>query len=143
MIKVNFLKRSYLNLYLIKNLLVLGCKSWSRGHKSKLYFLPIMFPSKKIFITKFITGIVGNEKCDLEKHTECLFGLSSSFSSWLNSITDSNECDTLSLFTLREKCPCLELFLSAFSRIWTEYREIRNISRYLVQMQQNVDQDNS
>ena len=28
---------------------------------------------------------------------------------------------------LREKCPYLELFWSAFSRIWTEYGEIRSI----------------
>ena len=39
--------------------------------------------------------------------------------------------------TLREKCPHLELFWSAFSRIWTEYGEICR------QMRENVDQNNS
>ena len=34
----------------------------------------------------------------------------------------------------REKCPHLELFWSAFSRIWTEYGEILPISPYLVWM---------
>ena len=29
--------------------------------------------------------------------------------------------------TLRKKCPYSELFRSAFSRIWTEYGEIRSI----------------
>ena len=44
---------------------------------------------------------------------------------------------------LREKCPCLELFWSVFSRIQTEYGEIRNISPYSVQMRENTDQNNS
>ena len=30
--------------------------------------------------------------------------------------------------TVRKKCPYLELFWSAFSRIWTEYGEIRSVS---------------
>ena len=45
--------------------------------------------------------------------------------------------------TLREKCPCSELFWSAFSRIWTEYREILRISPYLVRMRENADKNNS
>ena len=43
---------------------------------------------------------------------------------------------------LREKCPYLELFWSAFSRIRTEYREIRSTSPYPVQMRKNADQNN-
>ena len=43
----------------------------------------------------------------------------------------------------RENCPYLELFWFAFSRIRTEYVEIRHISLYSVQMQENVDQNNS
>ena len=39
-----------------------------------------------------------------------------------------------------EKCPYSALFLSAFSRIWTEYGEIR--SSYSVRMRKNVDQNN-
>ena len=35
---------------------------------------------------------------------------------------------------LHEKCPYSELFWSAFSRIWTEYREI---------LRKNADQNNS
>ena len=44
---------------------------------------------------------------------------------------------------LREKCPCPELFWSAFYRIWTEYRGILRISFYSVPMKENVDQNNS
>ena len=44
---------------------------------------------------------------------------------------------------LRKKCPYLELFLSVFSRIWTEYGEILRISPYSVRMRENTDQNNS
>ena len=40
-------------------------------------------------------------------------------------------------------CPYSELFWSVFSRIWTEYREIRSISPYSVQIWENADQNNS
>ena len=46
-------------------------------------------------------------------------------------------------FSLLEKCPYLEIFLSVFSRIRTENREIRNISAYSVRMRRNTDQKNS
>ena len=45
--------------------------------------------------------------------------------------------------TLREKCPYLDLFWSAFSRNRTEYREILHISPYSVRMWENRNQDNS
>ena len=45
--------------------------------------------------------------------------------------------------SLREKCPYSELFMSLFSRIRTEYGEIRSISPYSVQMRENTDQNNS
>ena len=45
--------------------------------------------------------------------------------------------------SLRKKCLYSELFRSAFSRIRTEYGEILRISPYLVQMQENTDQNNS
>ena len=45
-------------------------------------------------------------------------------------------------FTLSKKCPYPELFLSAFSRIWTEYGEILRISPYSVRMRENADQNN-
>ena len=44
---------------------------------------------------------------------------------------------------LREKCLYSELFWSAFSRIWTEYGEMRSISPYSVRMPENADQSNS
>ena len=44
---------------------------------------------------------------------------------------------------LREKCPYLELFWSAFSDIRTEYGEIRIISPYSVQMRENANKNNS
>ena len=44
---------------------------------------------------------------------------------------------------LCEKCPYSKLFWSAFLRIWTEYGEIRNISRYSVRMRENGGQNNS
>ena len=40
-------------------------------------------------------------------------------------IAEENQCD--SCFTLSKKCSYLELFLSVFSRIRTEYGEIRSI----------------
>ena len=45
--------------------------------------------------------------------------------------------------SLRKKCSYSELFWSAFSRIQTEYAEIRSISPYSVQMRENADQNNS
>ena len=45
--------------------------------------------------------------------------------------------------TLREKFRYSELFWSIFSRIYTEYEEIRIISPYLVRMRENTDQNNS
>ena len=49
----------------------------------------------------------------------------------------------LSALTLRKKCPCSELFWSAFSCIWTEYGEILSISPYSVRLRENADQNNS
>ena len=47
------------------------------------------------------------------------------------------------LLTLREKSQFSELFWSAFSRIWTEYGEIRSIFPYSVRMRENANQNNS
>ena len=47
------------------------------------------------------------------------------------------------LKSLREKCPYSELFWSAFSRIWSEYREILRIPLYSVRIRENTDQNNS
>ena len=44
---------------------------------------------------------------------------------------------------LRKNRPYSELFWSAFSRIQTEYEEIRSISPYSVRMLENSDQNNS
>ena len=44
---------------------------------------------------------------------------------------------------MREKNPYWELFWFVFSRIWTEYGEIRSISPYSVRMRENADQNNS
>ena len=40
--------------------------------------------------------------------------------------------------SLGEKCPYLELFCSAFSRIWTENGDILRISPYSVRMRENM-----
>ena len=45
--------------------------------------------------------------------------------------------------SLREKCPYSEFFRSVFSRIRTEYGEIRSVSPYSVQMPEDTDQKNS
>ena len=45
--------------------------------------------------------------------------------------------------TLREKWRYSEIFCFVFSRIQTEYGDIRGISPYLVQMRENTDQKNS
>ena len=51
---------------------------------------------------------------------------------------------TSSLFlALRKKCPYLELFCLVFSRIRTEYGEIRSISPYSIRMREKTDQSNS
>ena len=47
------------------------------------------------------------------------------------------------IIALHEKCSYSELFCSAFFRIRTGYREIRNISPSSVQMLENADQNNS
>ena len=44
---------------------------------------------------------------------------------------------------LRKKCPYSEFFWTVFSRIRTEYREMRSIPPYSVQMRQKTDQKNS
>ena len=44
---------------------------------------------------------------------------------------------------LRKKCPYLELFWSIFSRVWTDYWEVRSISPYSVEMWRDTDQNNS
>ena len=47
-------------------------------------------------------------------------------------------------FKLRKMCPYSELlFWSVFSRIRTEYGEMRSISPYLVRMRESTDQNNS
>ena len=51
--------------------------------------------------------------------------------------------DCIELNALREKCTYLELIWSVFSRVWSEYREIRNISPYLVRMREYTDQNSS
>ena len=43
---------------------------------------------------------------------------------------------------LRETNPYSEFSWSVFSRIWTEYGEIRNVSPYLVQMLENANHKN-
>ena len=44
---------------------------------------------------------------------------------------------------LREKWPNTEFFWSVFSRIWTEYGNLRRKSPYSVQIRKNTDQKNS
>ena len=45
--------------------------------------------------------------------------------------------------SLREKCRYSELFWSVFSRIRTEYGEMRCISAHSVRIRENTDQNNS
>ena len=45
--------------------------------------------------------------------------------------------------TLRKKCPYLELFWSAFSRIRTDHREILSNSPYSFRVRENAGQNNS
>ena len=49
----------------------------------------------------------------------------------------------LKMRALREKCLYFDFYLSAFSSIPSEYKEILRISPYSVQMQENTDQKNS
>ena len=52
---------------------------------------------------------------------------------------------TICLFnlSLRVKCPYSELFWFVFSRIRTEYWQLRSISTYAIQMRENTNQNNS
>ena len=49
----------------------------------------------------------------------------------------------ISIQSLFKKCPCSELFWSAFSHIQTEYGKILRISPYSIPMRGNTDQNNS
>ena len=49
----------------------------------------------------------------------------------------------MACMALRKTCPYSELFWSVFSRIWTEYGEIRSASPFSAQMRENTDQNNS
>ena len=51
--------------------------------------------------------------------------------------------NTFAKKSLHEKWPYSAFFWSIFSRIWTEYLEIRSISPYLVRMRENTNQKNS
>ena len=44
---------------------------------------------------------------------------------------------------LCEKCPCSEFFLSVFSGIKTEYKDLQRKYPYSVHMCKNADQSNS
>ena len=62
--------------------------------------------------------------------------------------TETNACEQnlqeeSEFYTLPKKCPYLELFRSAFSRIRTECGEILHISPHSVGMRENTDQNNS
>ena len=52
-------------------------------------------------------------------------------------------CYHVPKLSLREKCPYSELFWSVFSRIRTEYGEIRSFFPYSVRMRANADPNNS
>ena len=49
----------------------------------------------------------------------------------------------LNILRLRKRCPHSELFWSVFSRIRTDYGEIRNITAYSVRIRENTEQNNS
>ena len=53
------------------------------------------------------------------------------------------ETRTWTTNSLREKYPYSELFWSTFSRIRTDYKEIRSISPYSVRIRENAEQNNS
>ena len=44
---------------------------------------------------------------------------------------------------LVQNCPNMQFFCSAFSRIWTKYRDLWSKSLYSVQIRKNTDQKNS
>ena len=57
--------------------------------------------------------------------------------------TTPNINEELGRLALREKRSRSELFWSAFSHIWTEYREIQSASPNSIQMRENMDKSNS
>ena len=59
-----------------------------------------------------------------------------------SSFAKGNIYENLRNYALREKCPYLELFWFAFSRIRTEYGETHRISPESVRMRENADQNN-
>ena len=63
---------------------------------------------------------------------------------WLKFLSIKFLCSLRGLYNpLRKTCPYSELLWSVFSRIWTEYGQIRSISLYSVQIRENTDQNNS
>ena len=61
----------------------------------------------------------------------------------LTNLWKALDCTDHELFIarLRKKCPYSKLFWSAFSRIQTEYGEIRSVSPYSARMREITDQD--
>ena len=60
-----------------------------------------------------------------------------------NNVPHAHTIQIAFLITLREKCPYSELFCFVFSRIRTEYGEMRSISLYSVPMRERTDQNKS
>ena len=60
-----------------------------------------------------------------------------------NNVPHAHTIQIAFLITLREKCPYSELFCFVFSRIRTEYGEMRSISLYSVRIRENTEQKNS
>ena len=61
----------------------------------------------------------------------------------LTEFSSQKSFEQLSKGALRKKRPYSELFWSVFSRIRTEYGEIRTFSPYSVRMRENADRNNS
>ena len=104
------------------------------GHPS-IYFIKREFTEKthsKRRLTLFEVTLI-NVLAILHSVSDSIGFLVSVFRSQLRSDGNINPMNyfwpncRLILLTLREKCSYLELFWSAFSRIWTEYGEILSV----------------
>ena len=80
----------------------------------------------------------------LEQQEEYYYKLVRVGNFWNNIYNEyESNLNTNKNLSLREKCPYSEFFCSVYSSIRTEYREIRSVSPYSVQMRENMDQKNS
>ena len=127
-------------------------------HFASTHFMPLVssMPTEGLWFAQVLKGIEGDQWHEMDHQSLVNLQKSNSFAPKKTPLAQKMKfsfkdfhgflrvCShLLKKPSQRKKCPCSELFWSAFSRIRTEYGEIRRISPYSVQMRKNEDQNNS